>query len=149
MPDNALVYSVTGELEFDQRQFFGESRLTLIPLYHHSTTWESLSARSPAVIAVSPKLSSAKAVIAEQKVQRVIIAHRHPLPASVVVFDHRARAAGPLEVDTDGVGGHAAQHEFDAGVVPPYSRTDNGSDGMDFISSTKSCAFLGTPKTYR
>jgi len=42
---------------------------------------------------VDPKLSSAKAVIAEQVVQRTAsLAHRHPLTAGVVVLDHRARA---------------------------------------------------------
>ena len=56
-------------------------------------------------------------VIAEQVVQRVIIAHRHPLTAGVVVFDHRARTTGPLEVVADVVGGHATQHGFDAVAV--------------------------------
>jgi len=40
-----------------------------------------------------------------------------PLTAGVVVFDHRARAAGPLEVGADVAGGHAVQHGFDAVAV--------------------------------
>ncbi len=44
--------------------------------------------------------------------------HRYPLTASVVVFDHRGRAAGPLEVGADVVGGHAAHCRLDAVAVP-------------------------------
>ena len=44
-------------------------------------------------------------------------AHRHSLTAGVVVLDHRGRAAGPLEVGADVVGGHAAHYGFDAVAV--------------------------------
>ena len=40
-----------------------------------------------------------------------------PLTAGVVVLDHRARTAGPLEVVADVVGGHAAHYGFDAVAV--------------------------------
>jgi len=41
-----------------------------------------------------------------------------PLTAGVVILDHRARAAGPLEVGADVVGGHAAHYGLDAVAVP-------------------------------
>ncbi len=54
-------------------------------------------------------------VIAEQVVQRAAaLTHRRPLTAGVVVFDHRGRVTGPLEVVADVAGGHAAQHRCDA-----------------------------------
>jgi len=36
----------------------------------------------------------------------------------VVIFDQRARAAGPLEVVANVAGGHAVQYGFDAVAVP-------------------------------
>jgi len=58
-------------------------------------------------------------MIAEQEIQRAApLAHRHTLTAGVVVFDHRAGAAGPLVVGADVVNGHAVQHGFDAVAVP-------------------------------
>ena len=59
-------------------------------------------------------------MIAEQVVgrPRIALAHRYPLTAGVVVFDHLARAAGPPEVIADVGGGHAVQHGFDKGAVP-------------------------------
>ena len=40
-----------------------------------------------------------------------------PLTAGVVVLDHRARTAGPLEVVADVVGGHVVHHGFDAVAI--------------------------------
>ena len=58
-------------------------------------------------------------VVAEEEVQRAApLTHRYPLPTDVVVLDHRARTARPLEVVAHVIGGHAVQHGFDAGVVP-------------------------------
>lgn len=45
------------------------------------------------------------------------LTHCDPLATRVVVLDHRGRTAGPLEVGADVVGGHAAQHGFDAVAV--------------------------------
>ena len=62
-------------------------------------------------------------MIAEQQGRCVAAyAHRYALAAGVVVFDHRAHAAGPLEVGADVVGGHAVQHGFDAvAIASTYS----------------------------
>jgi len=63
-------------------------------------------------------------VIAEQVGQRprIALTHRHPLTAGVVVFDHRARTTGPLEVGADVAGGHAVRRGFDA-VVDAFTST--------------------------
>ena len=54
-------------------------------------------------------------MIAEQVVHRAAaLTHRRPLTAGVVVLDHRGCAAGPLEVDADGVSGHVIQYGFEA-----------------------------------
>ena len=62
------------------------------------------------------RFGSGSQMIAEQVVQRVIIAHRHPLTAGVVIFLRRA-AIDVLVVVADVVGGHAVQHGFDAVAV--------------------------------
>lgn len=63
-------------------------------------------------------MSKSIAVFFGQVVQIVApLAHRHPLTTGVVVLDHRARVAGPLEVGADVVGGHAVQHGVDAVAV--------------------------------
>jgi hypothetical protein len=58
-------------------------------------------------------------MVAQQVVDRAAAhAHSGALPGSVVVLDHRAGAAGPLEIVAYIGGGHAAQRAFDPPPIP-------------------------------
>ena len=67
-------------------------------------------------------------MVAQQVVHRPRIApaHRHALTAGVVVLDHRAGAAGPLEMGADVVRRHAVQHGFDAVAVAVVDKAGAG-----------------------
>jgi len=100
------VVALTGELVARRRGPGGVARFTIrmIP-----------QLRNFATAAVGSERCRSQ-MIAEQVVQRVIIAHRHPLPASIVIFLRRA-AIDVLVVVAHVVGGHATQHGFDAVAV--------------------------------
>ena len=103
------VVTLTGELEARRRGAGGVARSTprMIPQFRRCASGSIVS------------FGGRSQVIAEQEIHRPRIAraHRHPLTIRVVVLDYRTRAAGPLEVGADVVGGHAAHYGFDAVAV--------------------------------
>ncbi len=68
-------------------------------------------------------------MVAEQEIQcAAALAHCDPLTIRVVVLDHRARTAGPLEMVADVAGSHAVQHGFDAVAVAVAMRLFGSKD---------------------